>query len=87
MYLFRGSDRAGGAGVRAGAAVEAGAGVNLILGVALGDRADRTYVRASAAADASRADLISHSVVPPFGLMDSVYHAAVKMQEERYKKS
>ena len=60
MYLFLGSDRTVGAGVRASAAVEAGTGVDLILSVTLGDRTDGTYIRASAAADASRADLISH---------------------------
>ena len=60
MYLFLRSDRTGGAGVRASAAVEAGTGVDLILGVALRDRTDGTYICASAAADASRADFVSH---------------------------
>ena len=60
-YALGLGDGAVGAGISAGAAIEAGIRVDLILGIALGNSTDRAGVCASTAADAGRADLISHS--------------------------
>ena len=63
MYprLLLGDDGAVGAGISAGAAIQAGICVDLILGIALRNSTDRAGVCASTAADAGRANLISHN--------------------------
>ena len=58
--LLSGADGAIGAGVAARTAVQAGIGVDHILRIALGDSAHGASICASAAADASGTDLISH---------------------------
>ena len=65
MLLFSGNNRAVGAGVTAGTAVQASAGVDHIGIVALADGTGGAGVRASAAADASRSNLIGHWYAPP----------------------
>ena len=61
VQLLSGADSAVGAGIAARTAVQAGVGVDHILRIALGDSAHGASISASAAAHASRTDLISHS--------------------------
>ena len=58
--LFLGDDGAVGAGVAARTAVQASTGVDDVLIVTSADSTDGASIRASAAADASRSNLISH---------------------------
>ena len=60
VRLVSGADSAVGAGIRAGTAIQASASVDHVLRIALGDSAHGASVCASAAADASGTDLISH---------------------------
>ena len=59
--LVSGADSAVGASIAAGTAVQASVGIDHITIVTLGNSTHGTDVSASAAADTSRADLISHS--------------------------
>ena len=59
--LFSGADSAVGTGVSAGTAVQASAGVDDVTIITLRDSAHGASISASAAAHASRTDLISHS--------------------------
>ena len=61
VILVLGDDGAVGAGVAARTAVQAGVGVDDVTIIALGDSAHGASISASAAADTSRTDLISHS--------------------------
>jgi hypothetical protein len=54
------ADGAGGADASTGTAVDAGISVNLVVGVALGDRANGALALAAAAADALVTDYIGH---------------------------
>ena len=58
--LFLGDDGAVGAGVAARTAVQAGGSVDHILIVALADGTSGADIRAGAAADAGRSNLVSH---------------------------
>ena len=59
--LFSGADSAVGTGVSAGTAVQASAGIDDVTIITLRDSAHGASISASAAAHASRTDLISHS--------------------------
>jgi len=61
VRLLSGADSAVGAGIAARTAVQAGTGVDHVTIITLGNRTHGTCVCASAAADASGTDLISHS--------------------------
>ncbi len=62
LLLLRSTDRTC---ICAGAALETCVRINLILAVALRDRADRTCICTCTALDASIADYVCHDLLPP----------------------
>ena len=80
--LFLGDDSAVGASVAARTAVQAGTCVDDVHVITSADSADGAGIRASAAADASRSDLISHGSTS-IRIVTSLYHTIQKKQVVR----
>ena len=79
--LFSGADSAVGAGIAARTAVQASAGIDHVTIITLGNSTDGASICASAAANTSGTDLISHESPSIKIWYDSLYHEIEKLQD------
>ena len=79
--LFSGADSAVGAGIAARTAVQASAGIDHVTIITLGNSTDGASICASAAANTSGTDLISHESTSIKIWYDLLYHEIEKLQD------